>query len=116
MNFQNKSLPTGVKKVGSTPMMTEDTVVPGLLKNHLAPKGKIGYLVVEEGSLEYIWEDDVDNVLTANPEHPIVIFPERFHHVVITGKVLFKVEFYELTEETAETAPKQGERPGTDFI
>jgi tellurite resistance-related uncharacterized protein len=117
MNFQNATLPTGAIKVGSTPAMTEETVVPGILRNHLAPKGKTGYLVVEEGALQYVWEDDVDNVLDADPEHPIVIFPERFHHVVITGKVRFRVEFYELTEEAGtEPAPKKGERPGADFI
>lgn len=117
MNFQNETLPAGVVKVGSTPAMTEETVVPGILRNHLAPKGKTGYLVVEEGALQYVWEDDLDNVLDADPEHPIVIFPERFHHVVITGKVRFRVEFYEMAEgESAKISPKQGERPGADFI
>lgn len=117
MNFQNETLPARAQKAGSTPAMTEETVVPGILRKHLAPKGKTGYLVVEEGSLQFVWEDDVDNVLDADPEHPIVIFPERFHHVVITGPVRFRVEFYVLAEGTGtEPPPKQGERPGADFI
>ena len=117
MNYQNEKLPENAIKAGSTPSMTEKTVVPGILNKHLAPKGKIGYLVVEEGSLQFVWEDDEDNVLDADPEHPIVIFPERFHHVLITEKVRFRVEFYEVTkEDTTDASLKKGERPGEDFI
>jgi tellurite resistance-related uncharacterized protein len=75
--------------------MTEETVVPGILKKHLAPQGKIGFLVVEEVSLRFVWEDDQDNILDADPEHPIVILPERYHHVKIRRKVQFRVEFYQ---------------------
>ena len=79
MNYQKAALPEGAVKVGSTPSMTEETVVPGILKKHLAPRGKFGYLVVEDGALQFVWEDDANNVLDADPEHPIVIFPERYH-------------------------------------
>lgn len=117
MNYQNARLPEGAIKVGSTPSMTEETVVPGILNKHLAPKGKFGYLVVEEGSLQFVWEDEEDNVLDADSEHPIVIFPERFHHVSITDKVRFRVEFYEVAGGDATDAPlKDGERPGKDFV
>ena len=117
MNFQNESLPDKAIKVGSTPSMTEETVVAGILKKHLAPKGKFGYLVVEEGSLQFVWEDDENNVLDADPEHPIVIFPERFHHVSITGKVRFRVEFYKIASGDIGDVVHQGaERPGEDFI
>ena len=64
MNYQNATLPKGALKVGSTPTMTEKTVVPGILKAHLAPRGKFGYLVVEEGSLQFVWEDK-NSIITA---------------------------------------------------
>jgi tellurite resistance-related uncharacterized protein len=117
MNFQNESLPEGASKIGSTPTMTEETVVPGILKKHLAPRGRFGYLVIEEGALQFIWEDDPDNALDADTGHPIVIFPERYHHVKITGNVRFRVEFYEVAgiEIDAGFQP-QGDRPGEDFI
>ena len=114
MNYQNETLPEGANKVGSTPSMNEETVVKGILKNHLAPKGKYGLVVVEEGTLQFVWEDDPDNILDADPNNPIVIFPERFHHVVITGKVIFRVEFYEIPVVVDEN--KKGERPGEDFL
>ena len=117
MNYQNATLPEGAKKVGSTPTMTEETVVPGILKKHLAPRGKFGYLVVEEGSLQFVWEDEKDNVLDADPEHPIVIFPERYHHVSITETVRFRVEFYDVGDlDIADNLIKKGQRPGEDFI
>jgi len=117
MNYQNENLPPGAHKVGATPSMTEETVVPGILKKHLAPRGRFGYLVVEEGALQFIWEDDPANPLDADREHPIVIFPERFHHVEITGKVRFRVEFYDVGGIDIDAGLKQrGDRPGEDFI
>ena len=117
MNYQNATLPEGAKKVGSTPVMTEKTVVSGILKKHLAPRGKFGYLVVEEGSLQFVWEDEKDNVLDADPEHPIVIFPERYHHVSITETVRFRVEFYDVGGiDIADNLITKGQRPGEDFI
>jgi len=113
MNFQNEELPQGAVKVGQTPNMTEGTVVKGILKNHLAPKGKVGLVVVEEGALQYIWEDDKENVLDADKDHPIVIESERYHHVVITGPVVFRVEFYKVLNEGEEH--KEGDRPGEAF-
>ena len=114
MNFQNDILPKGAIKVGATPSMTQDTVVKGILKNHLAPKGKYALVVVEEGSLKFVWEDDKDHPLDADTDHPIVIYPERFHHVVITGPVKFRVEFYEVPKAD-ESQKKEGERPGEVF-
>ncbi len=117
MNFQNETLPQGVTKVGATPSMTEETVVAGILAKHMAPRGKFGYLVVEEGALQFVWEDEADAVLDADPDHPIVIFPERYHHVVVTGKVRFRVEFYKPLMGDATGVPQKGAtRPGEDFV
>jgi tellurite resistance-related uncharacterized protein len=117
MNYQNATLPENAIKVGTTPSMTQETVVPGILKKHLAPTGKFGYLVVEEGSLQFVWEDEKNSVLDADPEHPIVIFPERYHHVKITQKVRFRVEFYKVPNGGgAGTSRLDGERPGEDFV
>jgi len=117
MNYQNEELPKGAIKVGSTPVMTEETVKPAILQSHLAPKGKIGLLVVEEGHCQYVWEDEKGPALDADPQHPIVIFPERYHHVVITGPVKFKVEFYTIIDTVIEVKhPEEKKRPGEDFL
>ena len=117
MNFQNAQLPQGAVKVGSTPIMDEKTVKPGILKSHLAPKGKYGLLLVEQGHLQYIWEDEEGPALDATPEHPIVIFPERYHHVKITGPVQFRIEFYSILDAVIPVKyEKEDRRPGEAFL
>ena len=117
MNYQNESLPKSAIKVGSTPSMTEVTVKEGILKSHLAPKGKIGYLVVEEGHCQYVWEDEDGPALDADLGHPIVIHPERYHHVIITGPVVFRVEFYTLIGGVIDVKhPQEKKRPGQQFL
>lgn len=115
MRYQDESLPKGAVKVGETPVMNEETVLKPILNKHMAPKEKYGYVVVEKGSLQFVWEDDEANVLDCDPEHPIVIFPERYHHVVITGPVEFKVEFYKVPE-SVEGKDKEAVRPGEAFV
>jgi tellurite resistance-related uncharacterized protein len=115
MNFQNAELPEGAVLAGSTPTMNEKTIVPGILANHMAPKGKCGLVVVEKGACQFVWEDDQDNPLDCDPAHPVVIFPERFHHVVITGPVELRVEFYALPVKLGDLDPNAG-RPGEDFV
>ena len=114
MNFQNDTLPENAVKVGSTPLMDENSVVKGILKNHLAPKGKYALVVVEEGALQFVWEDDKENILDCDADHPIVIYPERFHHVVITKPVKFRIEFYEVPK-SQNNKSKHGDRPGEIF-
>lgn len=116
MRFQNESLPKDAVKVGVTPSMTEETVLEGILNKHMSPKGKYGYLVVEEGKLDYVWEDTPDDIITADVDHPIVIEPERYHHVIITGPVKFRVEFYRVPTEMKVAGNENVPRPGEAFI
>lgn len=94
MNYQNKELPKGLSLQGSTSVMTHETVLKGLLKDHKTSAGRYGFVLVEEGSLQFVWEDTPYEALDADKNHAIVIEPERAHHVEITGPVKFKVEFY----------------------
>lgn len=94
MNYQNETLPQNATKVGETKSMTEETVIKGLLKNHALPAGRFGLLVVESGTIQMVWEAD-GVVHDADSDHPIVIFPERTHHVQFNGAVAFRVEFYQ---------------------
>lgn len=114
MRFQTLPLPNKENKLGETGWMTEETVLKPILNKHMAPKGKVGLVVVKEGSLGFIWEDTPNDMIKGDKDHPIVIEPERFHHVVITGKVEFRVEFYKHDElnQYNEVAV----RPGEAFI
>lgn len=114
MKYQNIDLPLQQNKIGETPWLTDVTVLKPILNKHMAPKGKVGLVVVKEGSLDYVWEDDLNNILTGDINHPIVIEPERYHHVIITGKVLFRIEFYKDVEPLL--SDENAVRPGETFI
>ena len=114
MNYQNEPIPLASNKIGETSWMTDITVLKPILNKHMAPKGKVGLVVIRKGSLEYVWEDDLDNVLTGDSKHPIVIEPERYHHVIITGEVEFKIEFYK--DVLPDSTDDEAIRPGESFI
>lgn len=115
MRYQNLRLPDEAVYIGETPYMNERTVLKGLLNKHMAPRGKIAVLTVKEGSVDFVWESSKKDVITADKDHPIIIEAERYHHVIITGPVEFKVEFYKynLLREKLDT---EADRPGENFI
>ena len=102
-------------KIGETPVMNEKTVFPQILESHMAPKGKWGKVVVINGELNYKWHDE-DTIYTVDSENPLVIEPERLHHIILTGNVEFKVEFYKVDSEIANNYDEKASRPGENFI
>ena len=86
-------LPAGVELVRVTETFDEGTVPRGLMRAHRVAVGSWGRLVVESGSLRFVWEDDGSVVeLVAGETH--VIPPDTPHRVDVTGSVRFAVEFY----------------------
>ncbi|MDD3155526.1 MAG: DUF1971 domain-containing protein [Victivallaceae bacterium] len=111
-HVQHEKLPAGAKLAGTSPEFTEKTIPDAILHRHMAPKGKCGYLVVHKGKLQFVWED-TQEVFDADCKHPIVIAPERYHHVRITGPVAFQIEFYAIP--TGGTADPDAIRPGETY-
>ena len=87
-----KKLPDHVVAYHRTPVFTQDTVPPGLLKNHATKEGAWGLIEVEKGRLEYTIDDKEVHILT--PEFSGVVEPMVPHHVRPLGEVLFSVKFY----------------------
>lgn len=114
MTFQNLNIPLQINKIGETPWLTEITVLKPILNKHMAPKGMVGLVIVKSGSLDFVWEDDLKSIITGNKDHPIVIEPERYHHVIITGAVEFKIEFYK--DVALDKMDEDAIRPGESFI
>ncbi len=112
-NYQNEKLPEGAEYVGSSPLMTERDVLKAILEAHMAPKGKCGYLIVEKGKLQFVWED-TEEVFDAAPGHPIVIGSERYHHIRITGRVVFRDEFYKVPD--TGVYENDARRPAEEFL
>ena len=87
-----KNLPDNVVAYQRTNLFTQDSVPPGLLKNHSTKEGVWGLIQVENGQLEYTIENKEIHILT--PEKSGVVEPTVTHHVKPLGEVLFSVEFY----------------------
>lgn len=114
MRFQNVPLPDRSSKLGETSWLTQDTVPNALLNKHMAPKGKVGLLLVKTGSCNFVWEDNLDDVFVIDKNNPFVIEPERFHHVIITNNVVFKIEFYK--DSDANSFNEEALRSGEEFL
>ena len=86
-------LPAGAELVRITEQFDESTVPRGLLRAHRVAAGTWGRLVVDQGCLCFVWEDDGSVVeLVAGDDQ--VIPPDTPHRVQITESVQFAVEFY----------------------
>ena len=112
--YQRATLPRNVKWSASSPIFTDSTVPSAILKKHMAPRGKLGFLSVLKGALQFEWEDTKEK-FDADCEHPIVIYPERYHHVIIIEPVEFKIDFYALPELDGTIDPA-AVRPGEAFV
>lgn len=99
--FDTHVLPKDLEKIGETPIMNETNVFKDILEEHKTPKNKLGYLKVLEGQLDFVWADAPELIYTVDANHPLVIFPEKSHRVILTGPVQFKVEFYKIDDNTS---------------
>lgn len=78
----------------TTPEFDQDTIPAGLQRDHKTAAGVWGRIVVREGSLRYVIEQEEMEEHLLDPGRPGIIEPQRPHHVVIDGPVRFSVEFY----------------------
>ncbi|MDJ0705057.1 MAG: DUF1971 domain-containing protein [Leptolyngbyaceae cyanobacterium MO_188.B28] len=89
-----KTLPARAKSYRKTPIFTQDTVPPALLKRHTTKAGSWGKIWVISGQLGYriLTDPPEDHMLT--PESPGIVEPQTPHQVEPLGAVEFYVEFY----------------------
>ena len=89
-----QQLPDGLELQRTTPTFDETSTPRGLRAAHAVADGVWGRLIVESGSLGFVFEDTLDEVRTVTAGQRQVIPPARRHHVVIDGPVRFAVEFH----------------------
>ena len=87
-------LPDGLQLQRTTPTFDETSTPRGLRAAHAVADGVWGRLIVESGSLGFVFEDAPDDLRTVAAGEHQVIPPARLHHVVIDGPVRFAVEFH----------------------
>lgn len=93
-NMAENSVPQGLTLARVTDVFTHDTVPAGLLRAHKVADGVWGLLVVIDGSLTFVFEDDGDHPISVDAGSSVAIAPLRPHHVELNGPVSFRVEFY----------------------
>ena len=89
-----KTLPATVAHYKTTPEFNHATTPAGLLRNHTTAAGVWGRIVVLEGSLRYVIEEQETEVHLLVPGTPGIVEPQVAHHVAIDGPVRFCVEFH----------------------
>ena len=87
-------MPTGLTLQRTTPTFDEHSTPAGLLRAHQVADGVWGRLVVESGSLGFVFEDEPDDVRVVGSGDEQIIPPTARHHVVLDGPVRFAVEFH----------------------
>jgi len=87
-------LPPGLTMQRTTPTFDERSVPAGLLRAHQVADGVWGRLVVESGSLGFVFDDQPDETRIVGEGDHQVIPPTVLHHVVVDGPVRFAVEFH----------------------
>lgn len=87
-------LPDDVTLARTTPTFDQDSVPAGLLSAHRTAEQVWGRLVVLEGTVGFVFEDETDEVRRLSVGDRQVIPPGRAHHVVLDGPAKFHVEFH----------------------
>ena len=97
-------LPPGYEATRSTPVFTEATVPPGLLRSHRTAPGTWGLIRVLEGRLLYRMLDPPSERVLDPAGAPGLVEPAVPHEVAPLGPVRFLVEFYRMRGAAANIA------------
>jgi tellurite resistance-related uncharacterized protein len=88
------SLPAGLAQYKQTAEFDEHTLPSGLRARHTLKPGTWGRIVVLEGKLLYVFEDEPGRAFVLTPALPGVVPPEVPHHVEPRGPVRLRIDFY----------------------
>lgn len=101
-------LPPGCEAYRSTPVFTQDTIPPGLLRSHRTAPGTWALIRVLEGRLLYRVLDPLSERILEASDAPGLVQPGVAHAVAPLGPVRFQVEFHRIAgkdSDVAATAP-----------
>ena len=91
------ALPAGAELYRQTAELDEQSMPAGLRSRHTLKAGVWGRLVVNEGQLLYVVEQEPSVSFVLSAEQPGIIEPEVPHHVEPRGPVRFRIEFFRVT-------------------
>jgi tellurite resistance-related uncharacterized protein len=87
-------IPAHYQLTRTTPTFDNDTVPTGLLAAHCVADGGWGRLVIYTGQVDFVFEDEPGQSITATAGDHVVIPPGRPHNLELIDPVTFAVEFH----------------------
>ncbi len=101
-----RELPDTTTPGRRTPDFVATTVPRGLLADHRTTAWAM--LVVDRGTVRFT-EPDPSWECTATPDQPVVIVPDRKHHVTPSADAQFAVQFFDLPQakQSEESEPPE---------
>ena len=87
-------LPSGLVLARTTAEFTRESTPAGLRRAHRVATGVWGRLVVSEGEVGFVFEDEPENVIMVGVGGHLVIPPDTPHHVITREGCRFAVEFH----------------------
>eukprot|EP00026_Physarum_polycephalum_P015307 Phypoly_transcript_15951.p1 GENE.Phypoly_transcript_15951~~Phypoly_transcript_15951.p1 ORF type:complete len:162 (+),score=20.22 Phypoly_transcript_15951:263-748(+) len=112
------TLPSNVHNYKSTKEFDELSVPEGLKKRHKTMKDVWAQIVVLEGQLQYVIEEEPVGQFLLTPTKPGVIEPQVPHHVALEKGCRFRVDFYKAQDSTTQSTaiPTTATRDKTAFL
>lgn len=101
-------LPLDAEEYGRTATLDEQTTPAGLKRSHRLKEGSWGEIVVTQGRVLYVLEDEGDLGFVLTPLCPGVVAPGRPHHVEPSPDSRFFVRFLRVPASSTEAG--QGNR------
>jgi tellurite resistance-related uncharacterized protein len=87
-------MPAGVVQYKQTAEFDERTLPNGLRSRHTLKPDTWGRIVVLEGELLYVIEQEPSLSFVLTPDAPGIVAPEAPHHVAPRGPVRLRIEFF----------------------
>ena len=89
-----KNLPSGVTRYASSPEFSDGRVPDNLLRSHRTKADTWARIIVLEGRLLYRVLEPVIETVELSPDRPGIVEPEVAHHLELTGRVRFRLDFF----------------------
>lgn len=94
MRFVAYHLPDGLVLTRTTAEFTHESAPSGLRRAHLVAAGVWGRLVVSDGEIGFVFEDEPERVVDVRAGSHVVIPPDTPHHVITREGCRFVIEFH----------------------
>lgn len=88
------ALPSDVALTRTVGPFDAASLPPGLLREHRLREGSWGLLRLQEGQLDFVWDDAEGGRFNLRAPAEVIVPPCAPHHLELDGPVLVEISFY----------------------